>query len=105
MKYTSVVLQVADAFYCQIVIDIYFSPCPSGFILDESALKCICDERLHRYTTDCRIVSLYSNYIERKTNAFWMGALYDNKTYEGLILHPGCPFDYCVDTPVSITLG
>ena len=33
-----------------------------------------------------------------------MGALYDNKTYKGLVLHPGCPFDYCVDTPVHITL-
>ena len=31
-----------------------------------------------------------------------MGTVYDNNTFEGLILHAGCPFDYCVDTPVSI---
>ncbi len=33
-----------------------------------------------------------------------MGAVYNNGSYEGLILHSGCPLDYCVDTPVSITL-
>ena len=104
MKYTRLVLQVTDVLYCQIFIKVYFSPCPSGFILDESAMKCICDERLQPFTTECGIVSLYSNYIERKTNTFWMGALYDNKTYKGLILHPGCPFDYCVDTPVNMTI-
>ena len=30
---------------------------------------------------------------------------YCNSTFKGLILHdPGCPLDYCVDTPISITL-
>ena len=34
-----------------------------------------------------------------------MGTVYDNETYVGLILHSGgCPFDFCIDTPVSITL-
>ena len=34
-----------------------------------------------------------------------MGTVYENKTYIGLILHSGgCPFDFCIDTPVSITL-
>jgi hypothetical protein len=37
-----------------------------------------------------------------------LGALYENdsnaSTYQGLILHTGCPFDYCVDHPVPITL-
>jgi predicted outer membrane repeat protein len=105
-KDTTLVLQLKDVhvFYDQISIRVYFSPCPSGFILNKVAMKCVCDERLQLYTTDCRIVSESMNYIERKSNTFWMGASYDNKTYKGLILHTGCPFDYCVDTPVNITL-
>ena len=69
-------------------------------------MKCTCDERLRllQYTTGCRIIRVNTNYIERKSNTFWMGALYDNITYEGLILHNGCPFDYCVDAPVNMTL-
>ena len=27
-----------------------------------------------------------------------------SKTFQGLILHAGCPFDYCVNTPVSVQL-
>ncbi len=34
-----------------------------------------------------------------------MGTVYTNKTFEGLILHSGCPFDYCVESPVSIKLA
>ena len=33
-----------------------------------------------------------------------MGAVYENKTFKGLILHSGCPFDYCVDSPAFIHL-
>ena len=106
MKNATLALQLEDASFRQISIKVYFSPCPSGFILDESAdsMKCVCDKRLQQYTTDCKIVSLHTNYIERKSNTFWMGAFFDNETYKGLILHPGCPFDYCVDTPVNMTI-
>ena len=38
------------------------------------------------------------------SNTFWMGTVYDNGSYDGIILHSGCPLDYCVDTPVNITL-
>ena len=33
-----------------------------------------------------------------------MGAVYENGTFKGLILHPSCPFDNCIDTPVAIKL-
>ena len=80
-------------------IHVKFRPCPDGFTLDGS--ECICEARLQRYTTNC---SIDTNSIERSSNTFWMGTIYTNGTFEGLILHSGCPFDYCVESPVSVKL-
>ena len=33
-----------------------------------------------------------------------MGAVHENDTYKGLILHSGCPIDYCTSSPVKIIL-
>ena len=80
-------------------IIVNFLPCPEGFSLEGSS--CVCEERLQQYTTEC---SVNDNSIHRQANTFWMGVSYDNESYEGLILHSGCPFDYCTHKPVSITL-
>ena len=80
-------------------VDIDFLPCPDGFTLVRS--ECVCEDRLQQYTTNC---SVDDSSIERSSNTFWMGTVYYNETFEGLILHSGCPFDYCMDTPVSIQL-
>ena len=75
-------------------------PCPEGFM--KSGSECVCEERLQAYTTDC---SIDDSSIGRSHNNFWVEALYSNQSYEGLILHRlGCPFDYCVDTPVRVNL-
>ena len=87
------------------LINIIFRPCPNGFIQNGS--ECVCEERLQvdRFKAFCNISD---GSIEWISNLFWMGALYENdsneSTYEGLILHRGCPLDYCVATPVPITL-
>ena len=82
------------------VVQVTFLPCPDGFML--SGVECICEERLHPYTTNCNVSD---SSIQRKENNFWMKAIYSNGTYQGLIIHPSrCPFDYCVNTPVEITL-
>ena len=81
-------------------IRVKFLPCPDGFMLD--GLRCTCDERLLPFTTNC---SIDDASIKRSSNTFWIGTVYNNGSYEGLILHSGsCPLDYCVDTPVSIQL-
>ena len=80
-------------------IIVNFLPCPEGFSLEGSS--CVCEERLQQYTTEC---SVNDNSIRRQENTFWMGVSYENESYEGLILHSGCPFDYCTHEPVSITL-
>jgi hypothetical protein len=81
------------------IVTINFLPCPDGFILDGS--KCVCEERLQKYTNSCNVDD---NSIMRASNTFWIGTVYENGTFGGLILHSGCPFDYCVDSPVSIHL-
>ena len=81
-------------------VNVKFLPCPDGFTLKGS--ECVCEDRLQQYTTSC---SVDTDTIERSSNTFWMGTVYNNKTFEGLILHSGCPFDYCTDTPVSIKLN
>ena len=81
-------------------IDITFLPCPDGFTLEGS--DCVCEERLQRYTTNC---SVDIGYVARDANTFWMGTIYINETYGGLILHSSCPFDYCTDAPVLVRLN
>jgi predicted outer membrane repeat protein len=83
-------------------LHISFLPCPDASILEGS--ECVCENRLQKYTTNC---SVDSGSIQRgSTDKFWMGVIYEsaNDSYEGLILHPSCPFDYCVRNPVSINL-
>ena len=80
-------------------IHVSFLPCPDAFVLDGS--ECVCEERLLKYMTNC---SVDNDSIERGMSKFWMGAVYDNESFEGLILHSSCPFDYCVTTPVSIKM-
>ena len=87
----------AEAF--QTRIGVKFLPCPDGFSLNGSA--CDCEKKLQQFTTNCDVDD---ETIERISNTFWMGTVYNNGTYGGLILHSGCPLDYCVDTPVSIAL-
>ena len=83
-KNATLALQLEDAPCCKISISITFFPCPNGFAHDKSAMKCVCDERLKPYITDYKIVSLHANYIERKSNAFWMAAFMTMKPTKGL---------------------
>ena len=81
-------------------VRVIFHPCPDACIREKS--KCVCEHRLQQFNVTCNVDS---NSIEKTSNSFWMGIMFDNKTYIGLIIHSGgCPFDFCIDTPVSIKL-
>ena len=72
-------------------VNLTFPPCPVGFQLSQG--ECICDRQLQSFTTECNIEG---RTITRSSN-FWMSPHYsENDTYIGLILHPHCPFDYCL---------
>ncbi len=84
------------------VINVNLLPCPEAFVqLNE---ECVCEERLQAYNVRCIINEDIS--IQRVAGAnFWMSsALYENNSYEGLILYQPCPLDYCKIGNVTLSL-
>ena len=79
-------------------ISLDFLDCPRGFSLNPSEGTCECEPRLQEYTTRCNITD---RTLERSGD-FWVG--YDNHT-RGLILHPHCPFDFCVSGHINVSLN
>ena len=74
--------------------------CPNGF--ERVRGHCVCAERLQKLAATCDVETLS---IEREGN-FWVNASYSrNGSYEGLIIHPDCPFEYCQAEPVNFTLS
>ena len=73
--------------------------CPPGFNISESERACVCEKRLQRFTNSCNITS--KKITRESGQQFWVG--YDDS--DGLILHPHCPFDYCVSQTVNISLN
>lgn len=84
-----------------LVLSVEIISCPPGFVLLDS--ECRCEERLRQLNKTCYIDNLS---IEREENDIWMKPLYHaNNSYNGLLIHKGgCPFDFCVDKPINLTL-
>ena len=76
--------------------------CPPGFNISESARSCVCESRLVQYTNQCNITNGLGRITRDSSQQFWVG--YDDLSHE-LILHPYCPFDYCVSEPVVFPLN
>ena len=79
-----------------------FQPCPPGFNLSVLARACVCETRLAKYTHHCNITNGLGHITRDSGQQFWVG--YDSQS-DGLILHPHCPFDYCVSHTVIIALN
>ena len=77
-------------------------PCPPGFNLSVSEKLCGCEPRLKKYTKNCNITNGLAQITRDSSQHFWVG--YDNRSHE-LILHPHCPFDYCVNGTVVFPLN
>ena len=73
--------------------------CPPGFNLSERERSCVCNERLAKYTNHCEITDGLGQISHYSLDRFWVG--YDS----ALILHPHCPFDYCVSHTVDFPLN
>ena len=76
--------------------------CPPGFNISESEKSCVCEQRLAKYTQECNITNRLGYITRDSGRQFWVG--YDNQS-DGLILHPHCPFDYCVNDTVVFPLN
>ena len=91
-----------DIEFSRRIVHVSFLPCPDAFMLEGS--NCVCEDRLQRYISS-KSCNVDNGTIIRSSNTFWIGTVYrDNETYEGLLLHAECPFDFCIDTPVSVQL-
>ena len=76
--------------------------CPPGFNISFSNKSCVCEQKLAQHTHQCHITNGIGQITCDLHQQFWVG--YDNKS-DGLILHPLCPFDYCVSHKVVVTLN
>ena len=79
--------------------------CPPGFNFSELKKSCVCEQRLAEYTQKCNITNRLGHITRDSGRQFWVG--YDNQSdaSDRLILHPHCPFDYCVNETVVFPLN
>ena len=80
--------------------------CPPGFNISESEKEklCVCEPRLANYTNTCTIINGVGNITRKSDRQFWVG--YDNRSQsDKLILHPLCPYSYCVNDEVTFPLN
>ena len=76
--------------------------CPPGFSLSGIERSCVCNQRLAEFTNHCEITNGLGRITHRSNYHFWVG--YD-KEPNALILHPHCPFGYCVSCTVDFPLN
>ena len=82
----------------EIFIDFKECTCPAGFYLDEyniTSCKCYCDPRIIPYQ------QWYDLFTVVRNNKGWIS--YSNNS--GFLVHPFCPYDFCVSKPVNINLS
>ena len=80
-------------------ISLQIKHCPEP-LFELSDNVCKCNKRLERFGSVCNVTN--QSIQRRRMDTFWLG--YDNKTKE-LIIHPNCPFYYCVFKNVSFSLN
>ena len=78
--------------------------CPPGFSLSEIERSCVCNQRLAEYTKHCEITNGLGQITHSSNDQSWSWVGYD-KERNALILHPHCPFDYCVSHRVDFPLN
>ena len=103
-----------DAPLSSLSLHIFFNPCkcPIGFTVSTqypSTCRCECDTMLSPYLKSCDA----SSHLLLKVSTAWMGTVnnaqspFGNTSTKGYLVHPHCPFDYCIPppTPVYINLS
>ena len=76
--------------------------CPPGFSISEAKKSCVCEPRLAQYNLQCNITNGLVQITRDSSKQLWVG--YDSQSHE-VILHPLCPFDYCVSYTVVFPLN
>ena len=78
--------------------------CPTGFDISEPINSCVCEPRLAKYAGrhQCNITNGLGQITRNSGQQFWVG--YEDQSNQ-LILHPHCPFDYCINSTVVFPLN
>ena len=80
-------------------ITLQIKPCQQPFFqLSDNA--CICNKRLDIFKIACIVTN--QSILRTRMDTFWLGL--ENSTKKELIIHPNCPFYYCVFKDVSFSL-
>ena len=79
-------------------VQVHLLDCPIGLQLAFG--RCICHPQIQHLTDTCLSGS---GEIKRSTN-WWIGVQYFNRSFEGFITYPHCPFDYCRKEEMFISL-
>ena len=79
--------------------------CPPGFSISESRKSCVCEPRLARYTNSCSITNGVGRVTRKSGQQFWIGYDDQSQSDDKLILHPLCPYSYCVHHEVTLPLN
>ena len=90
-----------NAWQASAKLNVTFLPCPDAFVQSDD--HCICEERLRNYNITC-IIDRDAYITKEDGSSFWMRPVYDNGSYQGLVLYDSCPRGYCKDGKVVISL-
>ena len=83
-------------------IHVFLRSCPMGFTLTGQPPKCDCTAKLQSHGFTCNI---YSQTIQFP-GGVWVGPVNTSSSSNNteVIVHPHCPFDYCVPGTANISL-
>ena len=79
--------------------------CPPGFNSSESEKSCVCEPRLAHYTNSCSITNGVGRITRKSGQQSWIGYNNQSQSDDKLILHPLCPYSYCVNHEVTLPLN
>ena len=79
--------------------------CPPGFNISEAEKSCVCEPRLAQYTNNCTIRNGVGYITRDSGQQFWVGYDDQSQSDDKLILHPLCPYSYCVNYTVTFPLN
>ena len=87
-----------------VMVAVTFRPCPNALNESKSSGECVCEDRLRRLNATCEIDEKVR--IRRYEGVkFWINASHDEDgLYQGLIVSPSCPAEYCTAQTVSFSL-
>ena len=85
-----------------LTFNVTLEDCPRGF--SSSGDRCVCDQRLKPFTQQCNVDN---STLSKDTINFWVGIQLNksNSSYLGLILHPLCAHEYCLQPPIKVDLN